>query len=281
MIQIPVGLQLFSVREALAKDFAGTLQSIADIGYKNIEFAFHNIREDGTFEVDYTAAELKAMMDKLGLQVVTSHVAYHPNLDLDAVIRYNAEIGSKGIVMPCAFFRDREDAVELAKWLNASGRKSKEAGIQFYFHNHFHEFQQFDGQTVMDILLEHTDPELVQIEFDTFWALRGGVDPIAFMDKYGSRIGLLHQKDLAPSANPVNLLEKVSGHLTDEVVFSAANQEDFTEIGAGVMDIPSILKKAEELGTVQYIIVEQDQTVKGELASVKESFDNIQRLLAQ
>ncbi|PQP89895.1 sugar phosphate isomerase/epimerase [Paenibacillus sp. AR247] len=159
MIQIPVGLQLFSVREALAKDFAGTLQSIADIGYTNIEFAFHNIREDGTFEVDYTAAELKAMMDKLGLQVVTSHVAYHPNLDLDAVIRYNAEIGSKGIVMPCAFFRDREDAVELAKWLNASGRKSKEAGIQFYFHNHFHEFQEFDGQTIMDILLEHTDPE--------------------------------------------------------------------------------------------------------------------------
>lgn len=279
MIQIPVGLQMFSVRESLAKDCVGTLQKVADIGYRNIEFAFHNIKEDGSIEVDYTAGELKAMMVKLGLQVVTSHVSYHPNLDWDAAIKYNAELGSEGIVMSVAFFETKQDAIELAKWLNASGKKCKEAGIQFYYHNHFHEFQEFDGKSIMEILLENTDPELVQLEFDTFWALRGGVDPVSFMDKYSSRIGLLHQKDMSKTANPVNLLEKVSGHLTDEVVFTAANQEDFTEIGAGVMDISSILSKAEEMGTVKYIIVEQDQTTKGELESVKESFDNIHKML--
>jgi len=280
MIQIPVGLQLFSVREALAQDFKGTLERIAEMGYKNIEFAFHTINEDGKIEVEYSAEELKAIMEKLGLQVVTSHVSLHPKLDWDEVIRYNAVLGSKGIVMPAAFFENKQDVLDLAKWLNESGRKCKEAGIQFYYHNHFHEFQEFDGQSILEMLLENTDPELVQLEFDTFWALRGGVDPIAFMDKYKSRIGLLHQKDLSPSANPVNLLEKVSGHLTPEVVFTAANAEDFTEIGAGVMDIPSILNKAAELGTVNYIIVEQDQSTKGELESVKESLRNINRLLA-
>jgi sugar phosphate isomerase/epimerase len=281
MINIPVGLQLFSVRESLAKDFMGTLQQVAEIGYKNVEFAFHSTLGDGRFEVEYTSQQLKSKMESLGLQIVTSHVAYHPNLDWDAVIRYNAEIGSEGVVMPIAFFKDKQSVVELAQWLNESGRKCKEAGIQFYYHNHHHEFQQFDGEAAMDILLANTDPELVQLELDTFWALRGGVEPIAYMDKVGSRIGLLHQKDLSATASPVNMLESVTEPITMESFIGTINPADFTEIGTGVMDIPAILAKAHELGSVKYIIVEQDVTAKSELDSVKESFDNITKLLAQ
>lgn len=279
MIQIPVGLQLFSVKNALAQDFMGTLTKVAEIGYKNIEFAFHNTLADGRFEVEYTAQELKANMASLGLQVVSSHVAYHPNLDWDAVIRYNAELGSEGVVMPVHFFEGKEDALKLSEWLNESGKKCKESGIDFYYHNHHHEFQSFDGQSIMDILLDNTDPDFVKFEFDTFWALRGGADPIAYMDKLGKRCGLLHQKDMSAKASPVNLLEKMTGNLTFEKVFNSFDKEDFVEIGTGVMDIPSILKKAEELGSVKYIIVEQDVTVKDEIESVAESFHNIQQLL--
>ena len=281
MNNIPVGLQLYSIRESLAADFVGSLKRISEMGYKNVEFAFHNTGDDGRFEVEYTARQLKEIMADLGLRVVTSHVSYHPNLDWDEVIRYNAELGSEGVVMPVAFFRGREDAVELAKWLNESGRKCKEAGIQFYFHNHFHEFQEFDGETIMDTLLNHTDPDLVKIELDTYWTLRGGVDPVVFMDKYPERIGLLHVKDLSATATPVNLLEKVSGELDGNVVFSSFDKEDFTEIGTGVMDIAGILDKAAEIGTVKYLIVEQDQILKDELTSVKESLDNIQAILAR
>lgn len=276
---IPVGLQLFSVKNALAQDFMGTLKKVADIGYQNIEFAFHNTMADGRFEVEYTAQELKANMASMGLQVVTSHVAYHPNLDWDAVIRYNAELGSKGVVMPVYFFENKDDALRLSEWLNESGKKCKTNGIDFYYHNHHHEFQKFGNESVMDILVENTDPEYVQFEFDTFWALRGGADPLAYMDKLGSRCGLIHQKDLSANANPVNLLEKMSGSLTFEVVFNSFDKEDFVEIGTGVMDIPAIINKSEELGSVKYIIVEQDVTVKDEIESVKESFNNIQKLL--
>ncbi|MCP3774467.1 sugar phosphate isomerase/epimerase [Paenibacillus sp. MZ04-78.2] len=281
MINIPVGLQLFSVREALAKDHLGTLEKVAQIGYKNVEFAFHNTSSDGRFEVEYTAKDLKKSMDTMGLRVVTSHVAHHPNLDWNEVIRYNVELGSEGVVIPIYFFKSRQDAIELAKWLNTSGKKCKDSGIQLYFHNHYHEFQRFEGQSIMDTLLENTDPEYVSFELDTFWAQRGGVDPVAYMEKLGNRCGLLHQKDLSATAHPVNLLEKVSGELDADKVFSAFNKEDFVEIGTGIMDIPSILRKAQELGSVKYIIVEQDVTVKDELVSVKESFDNIQKLLMQ
>ncbi len=280
MINIPVGLQLFSVRESLAKDFMGTLKQVAEIGYKNVEFAFHSTLSDGRFELEYTSEQLKSRMDSLGLRVVTSHVAYHPNLDWDAVIRYNAEIGSEGVVMPIAFFKGKQDAIELAQWLNESGRKCKAAGIQFYYHNHHHEFQPFEGEAAMDILLANTDPELVHLELDTFWALRGGVEPISYMDKVGSRIGLLHQKDLSATAAPVNMLESTTEPVTMESFIGAINPSDFTEIGTGVMDIPAILSKAQELGSVKYIIVEQDVTLKGELESVKESFDNITKILS-
>jgi len=279
MSHIPIGLQLFSVRESLAKDFRGTLERVHDIGYRNVEFAFHNTGADGRFEVAYTAAELKRIMSSVGLKVVTSHVSYHPNLDWDAVIRYNAELGSEGVVMPAAFFTSKQDALDLAAWLNRSGRKCKAEGMEFYFHNHYHEFETFEGETVMDMLLAHTDPELVKIELDTYWALRGGVDPLEFMDRHASRIGLLHQKDLSAAATPVNLLEKVSGPLTPEAVFGAVERGDFAEIGNGVMDIAAILDKAKTLSAVKYIIVEQDQTSKGELESVKESYDNICKLI--
>ncbi len=220
-------------------------------------------------------------MEQMGLQVVTSHVSYHPNLDWDQVIRYNAELGSGGVVMPAYFFKDKDDALRLAEWLNTSGKKCRAEGMDFYYHNHFHEFQTFDGQTIMDILLKNTDPSYVLVEFDTYWAMRAGVDPITYMDQLGSRLGLLHQKDLSASASPVNLfeLEQVSGVLTPEVLFSTAKPEDFVEIGTGVMDISGILKKAEELESVKYIILEQDVTTKSELESVRESYQNMMKLL--
>ncbi|MFD0620577.1 sugar phosphate isomerase/epimerase family protein [Paenibacillus sp. GCM10027629] len=281
MNHIPIGLQLYSVREAMAQDFLGTLRQVADIGYTHVEFAFHNTSNDGSFEVGYTAQELKSNMEQMGLQVVTSHVSYHPNLDWDQVIRYHAELGSGGVVLPGYFFKDKDDALRLAEWLNASGKKCRAEGMDFYYHNHFHEFQAFDGQTIMDILLENTDPSHVLVEFDTYWAMRAGVDPIAYMDQLGNRLGLLHQKDLSASASPVNLfeLEQVSGVLTPEVVFSTVKPEDFVEIGTGVMDIPGILKKAEELESVKYIILEQDVTTKSELESVRESYQNMMKLL--
>jgi len=281
MHHIPIGLQLFSVREAMAQDFLGTLRQVADIGYTNVEFAFHNTSTDGSFEVGYTAHELKSSMKQMGLKVVTSHVSYHPNLDWDQVIRYNAELGSGGVVMPAYFFKDKDDALRLAEWLNASGKKCRAEGMDFYYHNHFHEFQTFDGQTIMDILLENTDPAHVLVEFDTYWALRAGVDPIAYMDRLGSRLGLLHQKDMSAAASPVNLfeLEQVTGVLTPEVVFSTVKPADFVEVGTGVMDIAGIVKKAEELGSVKYIILEQDVTTKSELESVRESYQNMLKIL--
>ncbi|GAB2534659.1 sugar phosphate isomerase/epimerase family protein [Gracilibacillus alcaliphilus] len=281
MITKPIALQLFSVREALSKDMKQTLKEASEMGYEYVEFFFHEIYEDGTFSEEIPATELRAYMDSLGLRVTTIHVNYHPNLDVENVIRFNKELGSSGIVLPAYFFSSKEDAYELAEYCNKMAKIYKEHDLDFYYHNHFHEFEDLGGgETPMDILLANTDPELVKIELDAYWAVRAGLDPIAYMDKLGDRLGIVHMKDMQAKANPVNLLELFDGPITPDVAFSKLDMTEITEIGNGVLDIKAIVEKAEAIPSVQYIIVEQDFSAKGELISVKESLDNLNKLFS-
>lgn len=273
-MSLQFGLQLYSVRDELQKDYWGTLEKLATIGYRNLEIAIHNADEG----LNPSATELRKRLDALGMKVVSSHI--QPLERYEEIIAYNKELGSTSIALGIAFFKNKREVLECCELLNRHGEAYKKGGLDFYYHNHFQEFQKFDGQYVLDIILENTDKELVKVEFDTYWAVRGGVDPIAYLKKLGDRCDLIHQKDLPAGADPVNLL-KVLGEDSDisfERFLTLHQADQFAEVGEGTLDIAGILDTAREIGAAKYIFVEQDLTSRNQLESVEISYRNFSKL---
>jgi sugar phosphate isomerase/epimerase len=135
---------------------------------------------------------------------------------------------------------------------------------------------------VIDLLLENTDPSLVKFEFDTYWAARGGADPVAWMRKLGSRCDLIHQKDRPATARPVNWFDAfgAGSTITLDNLIKTQGTDQFTEVGEGEMDIAAIVRVARELGFARYIFVEQDVSGRGELESIGISYNALSRILA-
>ncbi len=273
-----IGLQLFSVRDELVKDYMGTLEKVAAMGFEYVEFANHNAGKE--FEAELPdPVELKKHLDRLGLKVICSHLC---DSDIDGFIDYNLKIGSSGIVMPMAFFNSKEQTVAYAKELNAIGKKCADAGLNFYYHNHFQEFEKFEGETVMEILINNTSPAYVNFELDTYWTQRGGVNPVEYLQEIGERCKIVHQKDINKSLAPedVNILDHVEGEITMDTVLPVMKPENFTEIGTGTMDIKAIVDQVNQMDSVEYIIVEVDMSTLPSLESVEISLKNLKKIMA-
>jgi len=269
------------VRKTMEKDFIATLEKVAQIGYRNIEFAFFPYN-DGVFDPDYRAQDLRKILRDIGLNVVNTMVAFHEKLNWEKVMDYCANLGSMGFCSPIFFYRSKDDVLYRSEWLNEMGDKSNARGLEFYFHNHFMEFQRFEGQYAYDLIIQNTNPDSVFFELDTYWSQRGGMNPVEVMDRLGSRLRLLHQKDIGNTANPVNLFEVIpeGTNITYDVFYPLGSiTTDFVEVGTGIMDIPAIVKKAQELDAVKYLIIEQDQTTLKELKSVEIGFDTLSRMM--
>ncbi|MBO1514114.1 sugar phosphate isomerase/epimerase family protein [Metabacillus bambusae] len=276
-----LGLQLFSVRDELQKDYVGTLESISEIGYRNIELAFHDVEND-ILVSGMNPSELKQHLDRLNLKIVSTHAFPLEKANWDELIHFNLEIGSRAIVCPIAFFKTKEDVLRQATALNQYAERCKKSGLDFYYHNHFHEFQKFDGVSAFDLILEHTDPSLVKIEFDTYWALRGGVNPIDYLKKLGGRCDLIHQKDLPVDVEPINIFESMDDEIVTMEKFMDFSKPDyFTELGEGKMEIKQIIQQANDIGKAKYFFVEQDWTTKEQLESIAISFKNYQMITSK
>ena len=129
-----IGLQLWSVKDEMEKDFKGTLKKVAEIGYDGVEFAGYG---------GLSSVELKALLESLKLKACGSHVSLTELTDnIDAVILYSLEIGNKYIICPYAEVNSKEDVLELAAKLNVIGQKCKDSGLIFGYHNHAHEFKE-------------------------------------------------------------------------------------------------------------------------------------------
>jgi len=240
-----IGLQLYSIKELTEKDFIGSLEKVAKIGYQGVEFA-------GFF--DAPASELKKVLDDLGIVPCGSHTGINAlEEELNRVIDYNLEIGNQYVICPGLpeHMRNSYDAyMRLADKFNDIGRKCKEQGIQFAYHNHDFEFEKYNGEYGLDILLSNTDPDLVHMELDTFWVEYAGLKSVDFMRKYPKQhSSLIHIKDMK------SLDEKIS-----------------TEVGNGIMDFVEILNLAKELGTKWYI-VEQEEFEISQLESIEKSLN--------
>lgn len=249
-----------------------TLRSVIDAQPKTI---FDQLRGAGYDEVEAVRGNLPKIWDALKaskLKPVSLHIdtrLFTVEQDkLSAALDDAKAKGFKYVVCPYIAPADRggvEVIKKLADTLNKAGAKCKAAGTQLCYHNHAFEFEPVAGGkgTLLDVLMESTDPALVGLEFDIMWAAVGGVDPIMVLNKYKGRVPLMHVKDLGPNIT-VRFNEKVP-------------KEAFKEAGAGILELPKILKAANEAGT-KHFFVEQDQTPGDPMVSLKQSIAYLKKL---
>lgn len=274
---ISVGLQLYSVRNALSDDPWRTLVRLAEAGFTHLEAANHNARNDPGVGFGVQARELRTRLSDLGLSIIGCHI--NP-LDLDILPRaleYQAELGNTQFGCDIEFFPygDRDYLIRRCELFNRVGEMARERGMRFYYHNHFQEFQRLGDDYVYDLILQHTDPDLVKLEIDTYWMHRGGQDPVEWMTRYADRVILLHQKDFPVDApQPLNMFDGIVSptESIDMAVFDERKDTRcFTEIGTGVLPIQRIIDTAGRLPNLEYLILEQDHTALDELESVRAS----------
>ena len=282
-MSLALGLQLFSVQWALARDDIGTVERVAALGYRNLELVMRVTDAGLRLGGDITPAELRRQLDRLGLRAVSGHTRVDAQTDWARLIAASRELGSTALGCSIAFFADQAAVLAFCESFNRSGELCRHSGLQLYDHNHFQEFQVFDGQRVMDLLLERTEPDLVKFEFDTYWAVRGGAEPVPWLRRLGDRCDLLHQKDLPASAQPVNWFEVFGADraITIAELYRTQDPAQFAEVGTGTLDLPAIIGAVRDLGHARYIFVEQDATAGDELASVATSYANLERLLSR
>jgi sugar phosphate isomerase/epimerase len=252
-----LGVQLYSVRDQMAKDPEGTLKAIADIGYREVEALRGGLPKIG------------ALARSVGLSPISVHVdtplitgkwdawqfmrkSVPEGYDLAAVITDAKAAGAKFLVCPYLMPPERpKDAAgysELAATLNRAGEQITKAGLTFCYHNHAFEFAPLpDGRTPLDLMMAETRPELVKLELDAFWTSVSGNDPVAILKKYSGRVPLLHLKDKQKGA-PTAFEE------------SKVPPTTFVPVGSGAVDFPALLAAAPAAG-VQHYFVEQDHAV--------------------
>ena len=225
-----IGLELYTVRDELARDFEGTLQRLAGLGYREVEFTDYFGRSVNAVRAAVATAGLTAP----SAQVPSSELrtAYASRVDRAKAIGHTYLVC--GWVSP-AERRSLSDWHSLIALFKTVGQAAHRAGLQFAYHNHDFEFARVEGHVPYDLLLESTDPSLVQLELDVYWATKGGRNPVDLLARWPGRFPLLHLKDMA-----------------------SGPQHEFTELGRGIIDFRQILAQA-RTGGVRHFYVEQDE----------------------
>jgi len=245
-----IGLQLYTIRDAMAKDVPGSLKKISDIGIKNLELASY---ANGKF-YGYEPAEFKKMVTDLGMEIISSHTQVEAlGITLDNAKKMaedHAKIDVKYCIQPWVVEEARttlDSYKKMAAEWNKVGGIMKEHKIQFGYHNHNFEFDKVEGKIpYYDVFMVELDKDLVTMELDLFWATKAGQNPVEMFKKYPGRFQLFHMKDM----------------FTKEAPFYKPTTNDFAPVGAGLINFTEILA-AKKIAGMKYIFVEQDSTKDG------------------
>jgi sugar phosphate isomerase/epimerase len=224
-----IGIQLYTVRDQMKADFEGTLARIAQIGYKEVEFA-------GYF--DRAPADVRAILERNGLTAPATHMMSDNPDGWKKAVDLAKAVGHDYLVAP---WIPQEKRMTLDGWkrvaeeFNRVGQVAKDAGIQFAYHNHDFEFPKMEGQVPYDVLLQSTDPKLVQLEIDLYWITKGGQDPLAYFARWPGRVPLVHVKDSM-----------------------GGPEHKMVDVGQGKIEWRRIFAKREQAG-IKHFFVEHDQ----------------------
>ncbi len=248
MPDIPVALQMYTVRENCQKDFLDTLARVAAIGYDGVELA-------GTFDVP--PDKLARRLEELNLRVVGNHTGLPAlNDQFDQVVDLHRRLRANWVIVPSLPADMRGSADGFRKAAETMGKHAERLaghGLKLAYHNHAFEFEKFDGKYGLDLLLGHPAAKAVGWESDVYWVKFGGEDPGKYIRKYAGRVPLVHLKDMTAGEEPT-----------------------WAEVGLGILDFKPIFKESAPAGVAWYI-VEQDRCARPPLDSARLSLASLKK----
>ena len=265
---LPLGLQLYSVRDILPKDYEGTLKRLSELGYREVEAA-------GFF--GHSAGEVKQAMEHARLRCVSAHYALKDLLPkVDEIIQFGKDLGLSYVVCSSPMLKDpsrvkdpgsraARESMTLDDWhwnaeqFNHIGEKVNTAGMRFAYHNHTPEFRSENGVIFYDELLKATDASKVNMELDCGWAVVAGQNPADLLSRYPTRFSMLHVKDfkMTPTSTPTD-------------------HPPSTEMGHGTIDYRPIFEAAKK-ADIKHAFVEQEEFDMPEMEALKIDADYMRR----
>ncbi|HZO88257.1 MAG TPA: sugar phosphate isomerase/epimerase [Chthonomonadaceae bacterium] len=248
MAKLPIGLQLYSVREDCARDLPGVLEAVARMGYDGVEFAGYYGRN---------AQELRKLLDDNGLKCCGTHIGLDTLLGdaLPATVEFNQTLGNRFLIVPGLAENRRNSPAawrETARLMNEIAERLEPHGMRTGYHNHHIEFQPMEGELPWDIFFGNTRPEVV-MQFDVGNALHGGAQAAPFLKRYPGRAATVHVKE-----------------------YSATNENAL--IGEGDVDWNEIFNLCETIGGTEWYIVEQESYAYPPLECVDRCLQNLRKM---
>ncbi|RFS19688.1 sugar phosphate isomerase/epimerase [Chitinophaga silvatica] len=284
-----IGLQLFTLREQLAKDPAATLAKVAGIGYQEVETFYDWSADKGKFW-GLTPKALNALLQQHHLSTPSGHYqlndyltkgngkadALQPQIDLAAALGQQYFIVP---VLPLGLWDKKLTSADygfMASQLNKAGELCKKANLKIGYHNHYWEFKQLSDvkKTGYDVLLKETDPSLVSFELDLFWAVKSGKDPVTLFKEAPGRFVAWHVKDM-DKKNTASLTAPENANKTSMQLLSGVS---FAEVGTGSIDFHKIFAEA-KLAGVKHLFVEQDKITIDPYTSITKSYQYVKNVL--
>jgi len=242
-----IGVQLYTIRDALTRDLDGSLARVAAIGYQEVELAGYR---------SHTVAEFRAALDRNGLVAPSTHIAMERVRDeLPQVLDEAHQLGHKFVI--CPNIPDEKAGLDgyrkAADVLNHAGEVAGRSGISIGYHNHESELAPIGGVRPYDVMLDRTDPKLVAMEMDIYWLVKGGGDPLAYFRKYPGRFRMVHVKDM--DGSPAKTM---------------------VDVGKGMIDWKAIFAQSGEAGIEHYFVEHDD--ARDPFASIADSYAYLRRL---
>jgi len=243
----PFGVQLYTLRDVIVEDPEAVLKEVASYGYNYVE------SYDGPKGIYWGMGNkgFKRYLDDLGMSMKASHVNDFNDFDSFArKVEEAAEIDAEYLICPYAQRDSLDEYRQLADEFNRAGEIARDAGIQFAYHNHGYTFERMDGIYPQDLLMENTDPELVEYELDIYWVAAVRADPVEWLRKYPGRFTLSHVKDIRFNGEPQSVT-----------------------LGQGELDWENILTVARAQGMKHFIVEQEDYEGTTPLEAVKDGAD--------
>ena len=221
----PLGIQLYTLRGRMAEGVEATLDLVASIGYREVEFA-------GYFQ--RTPAQIRGALGASGLSAPSAHVSLEA-VEQEVTLAAAAGIGHRYLVvpsLPASLRRTLDDWKRLGARFTGIAERARPYDVRIGYHNHDTELRPFDGEVPLEVFLAASDPALVHLQADLFWLAQGGVDPVDFLSRWPGRVPMVHVKDRGPNGEMV-------------------------DIGTGTLDWQAILRTAPTAG-IRHWFVEHD-----------------------
>ena len=272
---VKVGLQMYSVREYMRLDPLEALDRCVKSGYRYIELPLKTKTDKKGYLYGKNAIQWKEQAKKSRACIIGGYVRDLTVDTAEEFVEFYKTLEAERLVIYIDYFPSRKILEEKCKLYNEIGKYCKDAGLKLSYENRYHEYQKHDDHYIFDLLMEQTDPSYFSVSLNTYWLMRGLVNPTIVMRKYSSRIASLVQQDYPleqidkfnmwrfyryhPIAQNIQYQNVLQGNEIENI--HPVQCELFTEIGTGILSLQPVIDLANELGGIKYVILKQDYTV--------------------